>query len=220
MRPIEAPYFLELQSRLLEIFKYVSCHKDNFNTYSIKIENLFVNVCAFYDSLAQALIRHLHSEGHVFTSTVSDFTKKMDGDKEMNFKDYRYLLINEFDMKEMEINLNVYEEGYIPNAVRLPIEPIENFLFKPYGKVTSGGAQKWWRAFTKLKHDRLENIAHAKLKYLIDAMGATYILLTFKQKDAFVNATLPPEIFKVFYPSHMRKGGQVVRAFPKFHNDF
>ena len=56
-------YYVSLQRRLYEIFPYVSCHKRNFDTYSIKIESTLVDICSFFDSLSQQTIRELASAG-------------------------------------------------------------------------------------------------------------------------------------------------------------
>ena len=63
---LHVAYFTELQRRLLDIFRYVSCHKDNFDAYSIIIESLLTDSGSFFDSLCQTLIRTRSSSGHHF----------------------------------------------------------------------------------------------------------------------------------------------------------
>jgi hypothetical protein len=47
----DVSYYVFLQRRLYDIFSYVSCHIGNFDTHSIQIESLLVDVCSFFDSL-------------------------------------------------------------------------------------------------------------------------------------------------------------------------
>ena len=75
----QIPYYLELQRRICNIFRFVSCHEDNFDTYSIMLESLLVDTCSFYDSLCQTFIRQRKLAGHVFRDEASlpDFARKV-----------------------------------------------------------------------------------------------------------------------------------------------
>jgi hypothetical protein len=57
---MDVPYFLELQRRLLEVFRFVSCHERNFATYSLVLESLLIDGGSFFDSLCQSYIREVH----------------------------------------------------------------------------------------------------------------------------------------------------------------
>jgi hypothetical protein len=96
---LDLPYYVELQRRMVDIFRYVSCHERNFATYSVILESLLIDTCSFFDSLCQTLIREKSLAGHVFKqeSGIDDFSKKVSGGKaDFNFRDYRELLEGDF----------------------------------------------------------------------------------------------------------------------------
>jgi hypothetical protein len=37
-------HYIELQRMLFTVFPYITCHEDNFATFSIRLESLFVDV--------------------------------------------------------------------------------------------------------------------------------------------------------------------------------
>jgi hypothetical protein len=53
---LEIAYYFELQRRVFDIFRYVSCHKANFNVYSVVVESVLVDAGSFFDSQCQTLI--------------------------------------------------------------------------------------------------------------------------------------------------------------------
>jgi hypothetical protein len=77
---------MELQRRLLGVFRYVSCHERNFAVYSIGLESLLGDAGSFFDSQCQTLIRHLANSGHTFAQEhlVKDYRDKVAS--KLNFK--------------------------------------------------------------------------------------------------------------------------------------
>jgi hypothetical protein len=101
---MDIPYYLELQRRMFDIFRYVSCHEKNFGTHSVILEGLLVDTCAFFDSLCQTLIRE-----------KSLATNKASG--EFNFGDYRTILESAFALSTKEVNLNPYDDALYSNPI-------------------------------------------------------------------------------------------------------
>jgi len=111
---VEIPYYLELQRRLVDVFRYISCHEKKFETHSVILESLLVDACSFFDSLCQTFIRDQSNSGRVFTnlSTVPDLQKKVSGSSDFNFGDYRNLLEGDFRLSQRRVNLNLYEGAF------------------------------------------------------------------------------------------------------------
>src|SRR5699024_607726 len=152
---LDIPYYLELQRRYKEILLFVSCHSNNFNCYSIKIENLFVDCCAFFDSLCQYTIMSLKSAEHTFSceNSISHFGEKINGEKYFNMGDYKTLLNSDFELSSKELNLNLYEESYYDTPLRALPKDMNGFRLKPFENWSSC-ALCWWKSFTKLKRIR------------------------------------------------------------------
>src|SRR3954467_15609011 len=87
---LEMAYYMELQRRVFDIFRYVSCHEANFKTYSVIIESVLVDAGSFFDSQCQTLIRHFASKGRTFKGELKlkDFKRKAESKDNFNFGDY------------------------------------------------------------------------------------------------------------------------------------
>lgn len=217
MRQLDIPYFLELQRRLKEIILYVSCHQDNFETYSIKIENLFVDTCAYFDSLCQTFITDKARSGHVFSnsSMVKKLSNKIAGTKFFTMSDYETLLESEFKLSDKEIRLNLYEDHYLGGPMHIS-NSFQGYKIKPFDKWKNGGSPIWWTAYTKLKHNRLSNIKEATLKQTIFSLGATFIILTIRNEAEFKSGNIIIELYEVFYPLYWKYNGTVLKGTPQF----
>jgi hypothetical protein len=211
MKKLDFPYYLELQRRLAEVILYVSCHEDNFGTYSIKIENLFVDICAFFDSLCQTFIVDQVTQKYNFInqSSINKFSSKVSGKVFFTMDDYKKLLEKEFDLSSKEINLNIYED-YFQFNTKMLYEPsnIIGYKIKPFDNWANQKSLKWWSAFTKLKHNRLANIKEATLEQTIYSLGATYIILSLKNQNEFKNGNVMDELYEVFYPYYWQAKGR------------
>ena len=122
---LDIPYYIELQRRIVDIFRYVSCHEKNYDTYSVILESLLIDTCSFFDSQSQTVIREKSDAGHIFKqeARVVDFRKKVSGSAEFNFGDYRELLEGDFVLSTREVNLNLYEDALYSNPMHsLPDE--------------------------------------------------------------------------------------------------
>jgi len=220
LQPLDIPYYLELQRRLENILLYVSCHENNFQTHSIKIENLFVDTCAFFESMCQSYLIENNNNGHKFefAANISDFEKKVGGGKFFTIGDYRMILDNEFNLSGMNLNLNCYEDDYYgnPQAIDYPAN-INGYIIKPLERWGNDKTPRWWSAYNKLKHNRMKNIKKATLKNLINALGAAYLILTLRNELKFKKAKVPEDIYNVFYPKFWSYKGRVSRGIVKWH---
>lgn len=163
---LEIAYYMELQRRIFDIFRYVSCHENNFNTYSIILESVLVDAGSFFDSECQTLIRHLATNGHKFAgqNNIKDFGRKVEAKDNFNFGDYRMLLEAHFKISSMVVNLNPYEDAYFGNPTQYSPDKVSGYVVSPFSDWAKADTPSfWWKAFTDLKHDRLSNFRNATL---------------------------------------------------------
>jgi hypothetical protein len=210
---IDIPYYVELQRRMLDIFRYVSCHETNFDAHSVMVESLLVDTCTFFDSLCQTFIREKSEAGFTFQqeSLVDNFNKKVSGTDSSNFncRDYSNLLEADFVLSKREVNLNTYEDSLILNPTHYHPDKISGYLITPFREWASGGNLPWWGAFTALKHNRLRNFREAKLGNLILAMAAAFIMLTLRNEAEFKAGSITPELYDLFFPKYWTWKGKV-----------
>jgi hypothetical protein len=209
---MDIPYYLELQRRMFDIFRYVSCHEKNFDSYSVILESLLVDTCSFFDSLCQTLIREKSRAGHTFKqeSRIGDFQKKVTGRAEFNFGDYRTLLEGDFHLSKREVNLNPYEDALYSNPMHYAPDKISGYLMAPFKEWAAGtGNSPWWRTFTDLKHDRLSNFRKANLRHTIHALAAVFVILTLRNETEFKAGSVSLELYDLFFPKYWKFKGRV-----------
>jgi hypothetical protein len=205
-------YYVFLQRRLYDIFSYVSCHVDNFGTYSVQIESLLIDICSFLDSLSQRFIRELASVGRQFVNapSVGRLAQKVAGTEYFNAGDSRILLEGDFMFSAREVNLNAYEDSLYVDPLRFAPPDIKGYTLRPFDQWANGSSTLWWRAFTSLKHDRLSSMRQATLGNAIAALAATYILLTFRHEQMFKEGQVDAELYKLFVPKYWTWHGRVM----------
>jgi hypothetical protein len=193
---------------MIDIFPFVACHENNFNTYSIKIESLFVDVCSFFDSLCHTYICEQHARGYTFKNEgkVMDFAKKLTNDIFFNAGDYRSLFEGTFRLSDKEVGVNNYDGQLVLNANQFLPEKTESYVILPFQEWAHGHSTAWWDAYTKLKHNRLANHREATLKNLIYAMAGTYIIITLREVDVFRSGGTR-ELYGPFLPWYWGVGG-------------
>jgi hypothetical protein len=202
------PYFIDLQNRMIDIFPFVSCHENNFSTYSIKIESLFVDACSFFDSLCQTYICEQHTKGYAFKdeAKVVEFAKKLAHEVYFRAGDYRFLFEGTFRLSDKEVGVNNYDGQLVVNAIQFPPEKTDSYVILPFQEWADSHSTAWWEAYTKLKHNRLANHREATLKNLIYAMAGTYIIITLREVDVFMSGGTR-ELFGPFLPWYWAVGG-------------
>jgi hypothetical protein len=206
---LEMAYYLELQRRVIDIFRYVSCNETNFKTYSVIIESVLVDAGSFFDSQCQTLIRDFASK-RKFTeeSKVRDFKRKSEGKDNFNFRDYRILLESEFILSTKSVNLNRYDDAFFANPTRHAPDQMNGFLVSPFGNWSRADTSSpWWAAFTNLKHDRLSTFRDATLGAVVSTMAAVFIVLTLHNEAAFKQGRVEPAIYDLFIPKYWKREG-------------
>lgn len=205
-------YYLFLQRRMYDIFSYVSCHVNNFNTYSIQIESLLVDICSFFDSISQQVICEIANASRHFVneSSIDKFLQKVSGTENFNVADYRILFEGDFMISNKEVNLNAYEDNLYVNPLAFNPTNIKGYTLRPFDQWASGGSITWWKAFTSLKHNRLSNASQATLGNAINALAATYILLTIRHEPTFKGGVIDAELYRLFIPKYWTWKGRAM----------
>ncbi|RJR51418.1 MAG: hypothetical protein C4576_03700 [Desulfobacteraceae bacterium] len=207
MKTLEVEYYVELQRRTFDIFRYVACHESNFGAFSIVIESVLVDICSFFDSLCQNFIRSLAS-GCVLSNVaaVKEYSAKVRGSRDFNIAEYQALLEPAFSLSEKQLALNAYQD-------HLQKEPSGSaYLLRPFADWSKGAPLTWWKAFTDLKHDRLSNLSEATLGNTLNAMGGVFVLLTQKHEDSFKEGHVDREIYRLFQPKYWTRHGSVMNV--------
>lgn len=210
---LDIAYFMELQRRVFEIFRYVSCHEDNFDVYSIVLESVLVDSGSFFDSLCQTFIRSQSSSGQHFKreSEVSGFEKKANGTDDFNFADYRTILQGEFGLSERKVNLNPYVGAFYGNPTNYAPDNVSGYLIEPFREWSGDDkASPWWKAFTALKHDRLINFQQATLRNVVHAVAAVFIVLTMQNESDFKDGRVGFGIYDLFLPKYWEWKGKIM----------
>jgi hypothetical protein len=198
---------------MLDIFRYVSCHEKNFDTYSVILESLLVDTCSFFDSLCQTFIREKSRTKYSFKQEqqVDQFQKKVSGKSEFNFGDYRKLLEGDLGLSAKEVNLNPYEGAMYSNLMNYVPDEISGYLIAPFKEwdAVPEVSSSWWNAFTGLKDDRISNFSMATLGNVIHSLAAVFVILTLTNEIEFKAGTVSLELYDFFFPKYWRFRGRV-----------
>jgi hypothetical protein len=101
----------------------------------------------------------------------------------------------EFTLSTKAVNLNAYEDNLYIDPIRFIPTDISGYILCPFEQWSKGSMAPWWEAFTALKHNRLSNACRATLRNAIEALAATYILLTVRHKQMFKEGRVDAELY-------------------------
>ena len=208
---IDIPYYVELQRRMFDIFRYVSCHQKNFETHSVMLESLLIGAASFFDSQCQTFIREKSLAHHVFTrkAEVKGFKQKVEGSDNFNCGDYRVLLESDFALSKRAVNLNPYEDAMVLNPLSYAPDKINGYPIEPFREWSQGKSLAWWNTFTDLKHERLKNHKDATLIKTVLALAAAFVILTLQNEADFKAGSTSPELYEMFFPMYWKWHGRV-----------
>jgi hypothetical protein len=152
--------------------------------------------------------------GHAFKreSQVDDLQKKVSGNSEFNFGDYRKLLEGDFVLSTREVNLNPYEDDFYSNPMYYLPDEVAGYLiapFKEWAAVGTNSPSPWWKAFTDLKHNRMNNFREAKLKNALHSLAAVFIIVTLYNETEFKVGSVSLELYDLFFPKYWTFKGRV-----------
>lgn len=163
----ERPYFftkafLLLQKEMEELFTYVEASYNNRNTYSYRIQQLFIRVCIELEANFKAIM----SENKY--------------SKDSNWWD-----INDYWKINASHKLSEYKV-YMPNWEG------NNKYFEPFAGWRKSPRLAWYRAFQRTKHNRAAKLYEANLLNLMNAFCGLFVVLSaqFGDEDYVTGPTL------------------------------
>ena len=130
-------------------------------------------------------------------------------------RDYCLILSDNFQFQDKEIILTSYDEQFKEFDKYMGIDRNNSYVIKPLHEIEDR-SPKWWKDYTSLKHDRMNNIQSATLESLINSMGSVFILLAIKNEALFKDVVVPSQVYNVFFPLFWEKRGMRHLAVPGF----
>lgn len=173
-------YYLELEERMEATKKYVEYDEDNFKTYSSTYLMLMQAVCSEIDVVGKEIASHYCS---TFDSEKGDKPinrwwyeiqdKLVDTTRSVKFA-------NTFEVNPWENYRVVRAVSERNNNGR--VINVTNYNLQPKTNGTTYATPKWWNAYNKVKHKRVQsdsdglNYKKANLQNLSNAFAALYLL--------------------------------------------
>ncbi len=142
--------YQNIQSSLDNLFNFIEPVEINLKTYGHKIRELLILACTEVEYL---LLKALTENGY----------------KEKS----RYSTLDYVHCRDL-LKLNQYEAKLIQYSHLKVFAPFKDWSNEK-GKSTE--SIPWYDAYNRVKHNRSDNISHANLEHLLDAVAAIHILL-------------------------------------------
>ena len=109
----------------------------------------------------------------------------------------------------MEVNLNLYEEALYSNPMYYMPDTVSGHLIAPFKEWAAGSSPTWWKAFTALKHDRINHFREAKLRNVLHSLAAVFVVLTLHNEAEFKAGSVSLELYDLFFPKYWTFKGRV-----------
>lgn len=163
--------YQNIQSSLDSLFNFIEPAEINLKTYGHKIRELLILACTEAEYL---LLK---------TLTENGYTEKQ-----------RYNTTDYIKCRDI-LRLNQYEVGLTQYSNLGIFTP-----FKGWTESSPTTSIPWYDAHNQVKHNRSDNIPHANLKHLLDAVAAIHILLESQYGERIFQGLFgAPEYKSVFY---------------------
>jgi hypothetical protein len=89
-------------------------------------------------------------------------------------------------------------------------DEISGHLIAPFVEWgVAGSKSPWWKAFTDLKYDRINNFREAKLRNVLYSLAAVFVILTLRNETEFKAGSVSPELYDLFFPKYWKFKGRV-----------
>lgn len=145
-----------------------------------QIEDDLLEILDFID-IKEDFGQHCYKMG---SSKLMDFCLKVGTEVETLFREIlkskRFDSVTDISKKREKQNMNVYRElielEYGLSDYKLTIRPI-NKEIQPFEDFKRGNNPKWFRIYSKYKHDKIELIEQWNLKHSLFSLGCLLILV-------------------------------------------
>jgi hypothetical protein len=168
---------------LINYWKYYNALEDDFIRVIRYIEILEIN----YQTCSDEIIKQLQAVGSEFDNickAICGFNLK----DEKNIYDYaNYIFGKISDITSIEIS--------IKNTKGIKVKPFEGWNKLKAGKLF------WWKAYNKVKHNRIDNYKLGNLRNLLNALGALYLMELYLVREVGRNTDdkdVPNSLSKLF----------------------
>lgn len=163
--------YQNIQSSLDNLFNFIEPVEINLTTYGHKIRELLILACTEVEYL---LLKVLTENGYPEKG--------------------RYSTVDYVRCRDV-LKLNLYEVELTQYSSLGIFTP-----FKDWDESRSTASIPWYYAYNQVKHNRSDNIPHANLKHLLDAVAAIHILLESQYGERIFQGLFgAPEYKSVFY---------------------
>lgn len=162
-------YYLALERALSSTFNYVECCIDNYKTYSIEFEKIYLSICAEFDSV------------------FKDYAAMKSMAKRPNNIEVAFNLLNSSNsLGFTKLSVQVLaDQGH-------QLQPLNDWSNGRYKKL------EWWGNYNEVKHDRASFFINANLKNCLNSLAALFLIELASLKEAGVERLFPiSSIFSV-----------------------
>lgn len=164
--------YLQLESRLMESFRYIPLEKKHYEVYSSFYADLLLSIGSTLDScFSHAAHSQVYDNDENFLKLrklskpeIKDYKAVYEPFYQMSKREVHFLL-------DYEISCENWDEPYSKYAVLKPY----HLWHCPDSMETRPG--KWWTAYNKIKHNRYEYIKRANLQNVLDALAGLFLFL-------------------------------------------
>ena len=156
------PIFQRLEDEVCELTFFVAFSDDHRTVYSARLAELLLRTCAECENIGKSLciVRGLAPSG----TKIEDFTFPTVGDT----------ICSQLAIQTKELSIIWAYQSFTARS----ITPFSAWL--PSGSINPD----WFKAYNKVKHDRLANAKNANVWNVVNALGGLFILnLCLREQD-------------------------------------
>jgi len=149
--------YVYLEDDFIESIRYLPLVPAHYEVWSTHFADLIIRIGSVFDSfLKRAIFCELLDD----VDGIGQCREKYNSNKIINIKDYQHIFESFYDLSSKDVyNLHTFE----------PVTPFSEW-------VNDVGSLGWWKAYTKLKHDRFVNKEVATLEKTLNALGGLFLL--------------------------------------------
>lgn len=177
------------------ISEYVAFDEKNFNSYSIKIQELHLRICSEIENVLKIVVHKnfLNQEGvssRWEEKKLKDLLNIKKSDEYLEIKD----ALNRKKMEQVDRSLFGFPDFsfylYIAsNTINLNKKSViftsildvtsDKSVITPFAVKKGVNVPSWWTAYNRLKHDKVSNFSICTLNDLIHSFAALFILMVY-----------------------------------------
>lgn len=162
-------YYLALERDLSSTFNYVECCADNYKTYSIEFEKIFLSICSEFDSVFKDFA--VMNSAAKRPCNIQKAFDLLNGSNSLGFSNLSVKLLADQGCQLRP--LNAWSKGG----------------YKKLG---------WWGNYTAIKHDRSSSYKFANLENCLNSLASLYLIEIASLKEAgFERLTPTSSMFSV-----------------------